>query len=250
MLLHDSAVADYCHSCPECQKVARKTGQRVPMIPLSIMGEPFESIAMDIVGPLPRIIKRYKYILVVCDYVTRYPEAIPLKKFTVVSVVEELISLFARCGVPKEILTEQGTNFTSQLLQVLYKLLGVKPIRTTPYLPQTDGLVERFSKTLNGLLWRIVQGEGWEWEKYLPYVLFFLLWGIAGINGILSIWTHLWTRCSRTLGYTKRRMEQCRGTSRWHHDLCNQGRERMEAARKIVIPNMKKSQNKQKEWIT
>ena len=107
-----------------------------------------------------------------CDYATRYPEAIPLKKFTADAVAEELITLFARYGVPKEILTDQGTNFTSQLLQVLYKLLGVKPIKTTPHHPQTDGLVERFNKTLKDLLRRTIQGEGREWEKYLPYVLF------------------------------------------------------------------------------
>ncbi len=155
-------VADYCHSCPECQKAARKTGQRAPMIPLPIMGQPFERIAMDIVGPLPRSIKGYKYILVVCDYATRYPEAIALKKFTADAVAEELITLFARYGVPKEILTDQGTNFTSQLLQELYKLLGVKPIRTTPYHLQTDRLVERFNKTLKDLLRKIIQGEGRE----------------------------------------------------------------------------------------
>ena len=82
MLSHDSAVSDYCHSCPECQKAARKTGQRAPMITLPIMGRPFEKIAMDIVGPLPRSIKHYKYIPVVCNSVTGYPEAITLKKFT------------------------------------------------------------------------------------------------------------------------------------------------------------------------
>ena len=151
-------VADYCHSCPECQKAARKTGQRSPMISLPIMGQRFERIAMDIVGPLPRSIKGYKYMLVVCDYVTRYPEAIPLKKFTADAVAEELISLLARYGVPKEILTDQGSNFTSQLLQVL----GVKPIKTTPHHPQMEGLVERFNKTLKDLLRRIIQGEGRE----------------------------------------------------------------------------------------
>ena len=95
------------------------------MIPLPIMGQPFERIAMDIVGPLLRSIKGYKYILVVCDYATRYPEVIPLKKFTADALAEELITLFARYGVPKEILTDQVTNFKSQLLQELYKLLGV-----------------------------------------------------------------------------------------------------------------------------
>ncbi len=103
-----------------CVKRQPKTGQRSPMIHLPIMGQPFERIAMDIVGPLPRSIKGYKYTLVVCDYATRCPEAIPLKKFTADAVAEELISLFAWYGVPKEILTDQGTNFTLQLLQVLY----------------------------------------------------------------------------------------------------------------------------------
>ena len=87
--------------------------------PLPIMGQPFKGIAMDIVRPLQRSFKGYKYILVVCDYATRYPKAIPLKKFTADALAEELISLFAWYGVPKEILTDQGTNFTPQLLQVL-----------------------------------------------------------------------------------------------------------------------------------
>ena len=126
---------------------------------------------MDIVGPLPRSIKGYKCIPVVCDSATRYPEDIPLKRFIADAVTEELISLFARYGVPMEILTDQGTNFTSQLLQVLYRLLGVKPIKTTPYHPQSNRLVEQFNKTVIVLLRRIIQGEGQEREKYLSYVI-------------------------------------------------------------------------------
>ena len=60
-------------------------------------------------------------------------------------MAEELVKLFARVGIPEEILTDQGTNFTSQLLTEIYHLLHIHPIRTTPYHPQTDGLVERFN---------------------------------------------------------------------------------------------------------
>lgn len=102
---------------------------------------------MDIVGPLPKTKRGHEYVLVVSDYATRYPEAIPLRRFTAVTVAEELMQLFARYGVPEEILTDQGTNFSAQLLKELYHLIGVKPIRTTPYHPQTDGLVERFNHT-------------------------------------------------------------------------------------------------------
>ncbi len=64
-----------------------------------------------------------------------------MKHVDTASVAGELLKLFSRVGVPKEILTDQGTNFTSHLLVELYRILHVQPIRTTPYHPQTDGLV-------------------------------------------------------------------------------------------------------------
>lgn len=113
------------------------------------MERPFDRIAMDIVGPLPKSTRGYQYILVLCDYATKFPEAIPLRTITASAVAERLID--ARYGIPGEIQTDQGTNFTSQLLKELYRLLGVQAIRTTPYHPKTDGLVERFNKTLKDL---------------------------------------------------------------------------------------------------
>ena len=78
---------------------------------------------MDLVGPLPKTKQGHRYLLAICAYATRYPEAYPLKKFTAPVVVIELIDLFSRHGIPEEILTDQGTNFTSQLLQELYKAI-------------------------------------------------------------------------------------------------------------------------------
>ena len=85
---------------------------------------------MDIVGPLPRICSGNKYILVICDYTTRYPETILLRSINAEHVVEELLKVFAQVGVPQEILTDQGSNFTSQLLAEMYRLLHVQPIQT------------------------------------------------------------------------------------------------------------------------
>ena len=93
---------------------------------------------MDVVGPLPRTSRGNRFILVVSDYATRYPEAIPLRNVTAKTVAEVLIDLFARYGIPKEILSDQGTNFTSAFLGELYQLIGVKAIKTSPYHPQTD----------------------------------------------------------------------------------------------------------------
>ena len=75
-------------------------------------------------------------------------------------------------GVLREVLTDQGTNFTYKLLKQVYKYLGIKGIRTTPYQPQTDGLVERFNKTLKSMLRKFVSDSGSDWDDWLPYLLF------------------------------------------------------------------------------
>ena len=165
-------VAEYCRQCGECQKTTHRGVHRAPLIPLPIIDEPFHRIAMDIVGPLPRSRSGKRYILVVCDYATRYPEAIPLRSIDAECIAEELVTLFSRVGVPSEILTDQGSNFTSQLLTEIYRMLHVHPIRTMPYHPQTDGLVERFNKTLKSMLRKYATKEGKDWDKLIPYLLF------------------------------------------------------------------------------
>ena len=94
------------------------------------------------------------------------------------SVADELVKMFARVGIPQEILTDQGTNFTSQLLAEIYRLLHVDALRTSPYHPQTDGLVERFNGTLKEMLKKTASTDGKDWDKLLPYV-FFAYWEVS-----------------------------------------------------------------------
>ena len=163
-------VAEWCRTCPECQKTSWASRySKAPLIPLPIVEEPFSRIVRDIVGPLPRSRSGNKFSLVVCDYATRYPEAMPLKSTIAEHVAEELINLFARVGIPQEILTDQGANFTSSLLVELYRLLKVKPICTSPYHPQTDGYVERFNGPLKSMLRKAATED---WDKLISYQLF------------------------------------------------------------------------------
>ena len=71
-------VEEFCRCCVQCQKSTNRRVQQAPLIPLPIISEPFSRIAMDIVGPLPRSRAGNRYVLVLCDYATRYPEAVPL----------------------------------------------------------------------------------------------------------------------------------------------------------------------------
>ena len=75
-------------------------------------------------------------------------------------------------GVPEEILTDQGSQFMSQLLAELHHLLHIHSIQTSPYHLQTDGLVERFNQTLKSMLRKAVANEGKNWDKLIPYLLF------------------------------------------------------------------------------
>ena len=166
-------VATKCKSCPECQKTATRPRMIAPMIPLPIVDVPFERIAMDIVGPLPRSRMGNKYVLVICDYASRYPKAFPLCSTDDKHVAERLLEFFSRVGIPSEILTDQGSNFMSKLLAETYTMLGVRAIRTTPYHLQTDGLVERFNQTLKQMLKKVAtEPNKKDWDKILPFLLF------------------------------------------------------------------------------
>lgn len=74
-------------------------------------------MALDIVGPLPKSSVGHQFILVLIDYVTRYSEAIPLRSVMDPRVAKELLKWISWAGLPREILTDQGTNFMSHVLR-------------------------------------------------------------------------------------------------------------------------------------
>ena len=112
-----------------------------------------ERIALDILGPLPSTDDGNKYILVVADYYTKFVEAYAIRDEQAHTVAQKLVEEFiCRYGVPNEIHSDQGRNFESNLFKEVCKLLGVRKTRTTPYNPKSDGMVERFNRTLLGML--------------------------------------------------------------------------------------------------
>ena len=241
-------IDEFCRCCEVCQKSSKRNVPPAPLIPLPIISEPFKKIAMDIVGPLPRSRSGNRYVLVICDYATRYPEAIPLRSIDALHVAEELIKVFSRVGVPQEILTDQGSNFTSQLLAELYRLLHIHPIRTSPYHPQTDGLVERFNQTLKSMLRKAVTDEGKDWDKLVPYLLFAyrevpqastgfspfeLLYG-RNVRGPLDVLKESWEATQKS------------DESVVSYVLSTQ--EKLRKMTELVHENLTKAQGKQKAW--
>ena len=110
------------------------------------------------------------------DYGTRYPEAVPLRSTDSASVATALMGIFTRLGVPKEVLTDQGSNFLSSLMEELYRMLGTRHLKTSPYHPQTNGAVERFHGTL---MLRKTTTDKRDWDTVLAYMCYLHLGKLA-----------------------------------------------------------------------
>jgi len=166
-------IRQYCKACEVCQTVKnpQKPG-RQPLRPIAVNGV-FERIAMDVLGPLPLTHNSNKYILVIQEYLTKWPLAISLPSQDANIVAQALVEeVFLVYGTPKILLTDRGTNFTSELIKSVNGLWGVKQSFTTPYHPQTDGMVERFNRTLITMIKSYVHDNQQNWDALIPYALY------------------------------------------------------------------------------
>ena len=164
-------VATWCKACERCQLTAKHSSKVAPLHPLPVITEPFHKLAFDLVVTLPRTKRGHKFILTTMDYGTKFPDAVPLRKVDAETVATAMVDIFSRYGLPREILTDQGTVFTSSLMCQLWQLLQITRVKTSPYHPQTDGMLERWHATLKGML-RKTRDLGKEWDDLLSYCLF------------------------------------------------------------------------------
>ena len=136
------------------------------------VGMPWERIGVDITGPHPKSRNGYKYILTVTDYFSKWADAFPIRNQEATTVARVLVDrVFSYMGMPIQILTDRGSNFESQLFEELLRCLHVDHVRTTAYKPSTNGQVERFHRTLNSILGKVVAENQRDWDVHLPYAV-------------------------------------------------------------------------------
>lgn len=127
-----------------------------------------ERLAMDILGPLPLTPRGNKFVLVVTDYFTKWTESYAIPNQEATTVAEKLVSEFVcRFGVPREIHSDQGSNFESKVMAEVCKLLDIEKTRTTPLHPQSDGQVERYNRTLIEMLRGKLRDSQEDWDLQL-----------------------------------------------------------------------------------
>ena len=129
-------ITRYCQSCDVCQRTLPKgriTIKNHWAASSPLMEEPFQRVAVDLVGPiLPTTECGHRYILELVNYPTRYPEAVPIETIEAEAVAEKLLGIYSRLGFPKEILTDQGSQFVSAIMKEVSRLLSIHRLTTTP----------------------------------------------------------------------------------------------------------------------
>ena len=149
----NSDLRRWIHQCDMCCRSKPGPGLGKSPLQQSPVGYPLERIGIDIVGPCPITENGNEFIIVVCDYFTKWVEAYAVPDHTALTVADKLCTEFiARFGTPTQIHSDQGREFESQLFQALCENLEIDKTRTTPYRPNSDGLAERFNKTLQQML--------------------------------------------------------------------------------------------------
>lgn len=160
-----SAWVRTCLQCQTC-KVQRHT--KSPAGTYQPPDHRFEHVNVDIVGPLPGV-NGFKYLLTMIDRFTRWIEAVPMEDMSADTVARAFYTHWiARFGAPARITTDQGRQFESHLFKALATWLGAKKLRTTPYHPCANGLIERQHRTLKAAL--KCHGDA-NWLDKLPTVL-------------------------------------------------------------------------------
>ena len=166
-----SDIIKYVENCPECTIVSESERHYKPPLHLISVNCPFQIIGVDLMELL-KTRKGNKYVIVVQDYLTKWPLVYPLadqKAQTIAKIlIEEIIPFF---GVPESLLSDRGTNLLSHLMKDLCSMLGITKLNTTAYHPQRDRMVERFNKTLKLMLWKHAVRFGNQWDTYLSSIL-------------------------------------------------------------------------------
>ncbi|CAF4948550.1 unnamed protein product [Pieris macdunnoughi] len=165
-----SDIENYVKTCRSCQenKALRKIN-KAPMEITTTSTAPFQRIALDIVGPLPESgTAKLKFILTIQDDLTKYSIAYPIRWSTTAEETSDcLIHFISLFGIPKTILTDQGTNFTADLFKSTCKFLKIKQLWSSPYHPQTQGALERSHSTLKEYLKSFINNNQDNWPTYV-----------------------------------------------------------------------------------
>ncbi len=172
----DGMVKDVENWCTQCLACATKKDPpkaiRAPLYPIQVVN-PFDMLGVDVMGPVRQTYDGNRFIVVFMDYFTKWPEAFATADQKADTIANLLVNqIISRHGTPRTLLSDRGSNFLSTLVREVCKLSNIHKVFTTPYHPQTDGLVERYNYTLATTLSMYMSTHQRDWDAALPLALF------------------------------------------------------------------------------
>jgi hypothetical protein len=168
----------FCETCVTCKRSKPSNQKPYGLLnPLAIPSEPWESIGVDFVGPLPLSRNRdgeFDSITVVICLLTAMVEIIPSHTTYKAHDIAELMfeSVYKHHGLPKNIISDRDVLFTSIFWDHLHTLMGVKLRMSSAYHPQTDGATERANRTVTQMLRQCINPNQKDWVSKLPAIQF------------------------------------------------------------------------------
>ena len=163
--------ADIAVTVRECEHCAKnrvrllKQANKMRLFPATT---PLECVAIDILGPLPKSKDGYRFLLVITDRFTKLTHAFPLKRIRADDVAVKFVDEWIfKYGAPKELVSDNGSQFVSLLFQEVCKLLSIDNAFSATFHPQTNGQAECFNRSLTEILRCYVEDHPAEWPKYV-----------------------------------------------------------------------------------
>ena len=139
-------VRNWCRTCHPCQSSKVQRHVHAPLQPRTLPDQCFGSLHGDIVGPLPES-ESMTYLFTIVDRYTRWAEAIPMAGCSTETCIKGFLRHWmAHFGIPGDLTSDRGPQFTSELWTELNRLLGISASNPTAYRPQANGLVERMHR--------------------------------------------------------------------------------------------------------
>jgi transposase InsO family protein len=165
-------VQEYVKRCGKCQLFRPAGRDKVHLQSRGSPSYPMERISMDVLSLEGIPGSRNPLLLVIIDEFTRYPEVFPMRDQKASTIAEIFLKKFIpRYSVPRELLSDRGANFLSQLMMAICERLKIRKLNTTAYHPEANGANERSHRTLYTLLRGLTEDNGSDWEEKLPMAL-------------------------------------------------------------------------------
>lgn len=167
-------VENYVKKCRSCQmNKMSKPRKRAPMEITTTAEVPFEKCSLDIVGPMPETERGNRYILTFQDDLSKYVIAVPISHQDAETVAKGFVThVVLKYGTPHTVLTDQGTNFLSDVFKNTCKLLKIKKIQSTAFHPETNGGLERSHRVLAEYLRHYIREDQSDWDDWVPFAMF------------------------------------------------------------------------------